>query len=251
MEGKNTTPATSTLIHPISHNILEPGHLTYRYWTTGCLRYEDIIPDGFYDLGRWRYPELDCLEGKMPSLQELRERLQPTNEKRQIIVVDHSCDPHLVSLEAKTVDHIYGTVDCPNRIEALAQLVSQHLEDTPQESFPESYHSSAAHVADIRSGCSQPDTLVAIGTPRTGASARHRALLFKALAPLADLRCRLVASPRCIDGHPSPAARQPPAAEEAEVACVVLCNGRQCSVDLTARPGALTPLGGTPGGIGS
>jgi hypothetical protein len=87
------TPDNSLLGHPNGGFGWPPGILAYRYWTSGCLRYEDDIPDRFYDLGCWRYPEFDCLEGEMPSLQKLREILPAADVQREIVVVDHSRDP--------------------------------------------------------------------------------------------------------------------------------------------------------------
>ena len=214
--------------------------LAARYWISLCLDADEELDgacDGFYDL--WGdFSDLEVREGgRCPSLVALLAAggTDPQGEPREALLVDRRTDACL-SERVKLLDAEVASGDVLSRsAEARAAFLARHVASAlggaqgPGD-MPVLRAAVQEAVASLR--CASGGCVLRLGDLPLGL-ARHRALLFKALAPHLRLRCRLVRGAYYCEGE-----------EEAAAVVLVTEGGLEYTVDLVTSPGQLqAPLG--------
>ncbi|KAL2610064.1 hypothetical protein R1flu_028637 [Riccia fluitans] len=211
----------------------------HRFWVNGSLGYGDVIQDGFYMIWGmnpevWTMCNIPTEGNKMPSLESLR-AVNPSDSTLEVILVDKDGDPMLRDLES-TVPSIAHEASNPRKIaEVLGQRVSKLLGGSAVAEHGDlmmRWHSSSEQLKECIGSIVLPLGNLSVGL------CRHRALLFKMLADIVKLPCRITRGCkfcRTDDG----------------ASCIVLCEpDREFYVDLIGKPGSLcspdTLWSGTP-----
>ncbi len=79
--------------------------LSYKLWEDNCLEYDDIVPDGFYDV--WGdFGDVVPAAGDFPSLHELRSIPRIGDDPREVLLVDHSADPGLCTAAERLTERL-------------------------------------------------------------------------------------------------------------------------------------------------
>ncbi|KAK9918746.1 hypothetical protein WJX75_006516 [Coccomyxa subellipsoidea] len=202
--------------------------LSCKLWQTESLEYEDVVCDGLYD--PWGdFPELQPNECSrvFPSLADLRAVQSRENDTREVIIVDHDADPDLARVDGKAAEAIgasckEGPLAC---IQALARVVAEHMGGKSGH-VALSRRYAAARRTDARRSLVQPIGALSVGL------ARHRALLFKALADACELPCRMLRGPFIGE-----------AGRSGELAAIIVrVHSQELLVDLVVDPGATHPI---------
>ncbi|XP_062091876.1 serine/threonine-protein kinase CTR1-like [Humulus lupulus] len=168
--------------------------MAYRFWVNGSLSYSDKIPDGFYlidglDPYAWNLSTDPQASGRVPSLETLK-AIHPRNESSvKVVVVDKLRDSGLMELQNWVLrlssSSSWTTVDL---IFQLANLVCSRMGGVvaSEEELAYRWKECSENLSD-RLG----SVVVPIGYLFTGLCV-HRAVLFKILADLFNLPCRIV-----------------------------------------------------------
>ncbi|BDA49200.1 probable serine/threonine-protein kinase SIS8 [Coccomyxa sp. Obi] len=201
--------------------------LSCKLWQTECLEYEDVVCDGLYD--PWgTFPELHPFERSnvFPSLADLKAIEIHEGDSREVIVVDHDTDPDLARVDSKAAEAISiscteGPLAC---IQALARVVAEHMGGRSNHAALSRRYAQARR--EQRRGLVVPIGALSVGL------ARHRALLFKALADACELPCRMLRGP--FIGN---------AGRSGELAAVIVrVHSQELLVDLVRDPGTTHPI---------
>ncbi|CAL8464074.1 g3609 [Coccomyxa elongata] len=201
--------------------------LSCKLWQTECLEYEDVVCDGLYD--PWgSFPELHPFERShvFPSLADLKAIEFHEGDSREVIVVDHDTDPDLARVDSEAAEAI--SVSCAEGplacIQALARVVASHMGGRSNHAALSRRYAQARR--EQRRGLVVPIGALSVGL------ARHRALLFKALADACELPCRMLRGP--FIGN---------AGRSGELAAVVVrVHSQELLVDLVRDPGTTHPI---------
>ncbi|KAK9832796.1 hypothetical protein WJX81_001956 [Elliptochloris bilobata] len=167
-------------------------------WDTDSLGYDDLVCDGVYDA--WgEFPELAGAGGQgLPSLAELRSLPAWPGDPREVVVLDQGNDPGLREAAEQASEALTGCCDegLVSCIRALAQVVAERMGGRfAYDELDARYAAAAAERKRAAGGL-----VVGVGELRIGL-ARHRALLFKALADACKLPCRLLRGPVHLGPH--------------------------------------------------
>uniref|UniRef100_A0A0C9RXN7 non-specific serine/threonine protein kinase n=1 Tax=Wollemia nobilis TaxID=56998 RepID=A0A0C9RXN7_9CONI len=202
---------------------------SYRFWVNGSLSYYDKIEDGFYHIwGMNPYVWTVCNnldEGhQMPSLESLKS-VDPMDSSMEVVLIDKQADSHLRELQNKTLVLAYASTNTRQVAEELGKLVCMLMGGTSLTEDGDLMMRWKANSKMLR------DCLNSIVLPMGSLSVglcKHRALLFKALADIIDLPCRIVQGCKYCglsDGS----------------SCLVQCDvEREYLVDLIGSPGELS-----------
>ena len=188
------------------------------YWREGRLEYTERVQDGFYD-ACGVYPEVgDACDGApgcgtIPPLDMLGGLGAVEGDDRYVLLVDHTRDHRLVSLESKAVEQACAEADNLTRILALMQLVADSMGGYSGD-ISERWRRDSA---DLKRARGSPVLLLC--SCSFGLS-RHRALLFKVLADALDIECQLIQTRFFETDNPGFGA-----------VVVVKCNGAEYLVD--------------------
>lgn len=225
--------------------------LSYKLWEDNCLEYDDIIPDGFYDV--WGdFADVVPTGGSFPSLHDLRGIPRITDDPREVLLVDHSADPGLCTAAERLTERLSENssvtdkirvcvswvcgggdnddhVPCAymynhTRTQAIAEVVSSALggsASTTKELYKQ-WEQASRDVKKRHRGIVVPLGELSVGLYR------HRALLFKVLADSIELPCRLVR-----------AVHNVPPGGVLKAAALVQVDGREMMVDLLRSPGRI------------
>lgn len=143
------------------------------------VEYEEIIPNGFYDL--FGVSRDTHLSERMPRLADLQKLPVSETSNIEVIVVDREHDPDLVSLEAKAAALI-ATADTQDNIsfktslaKKIADLVAEHMGGPVTRETDMLLRWQNASWDDK---CASQNVIRSLGSLKTGLT-RHRALLFK------------------------------------------------------------------------
>eukprot|EP01018_Ginkgo_biloba_P040140 Gb_11687 [translate_table: standard] len=200
--------------------------VSHHFWMNGSLSYYEKIQDGFYCIwGMNPYVWTMCNdmeEGRhMPSLESLR-AVDATDSSMEVVLIDKQGDSHLRELEYKALELAYGCNSAKEVIEQLGKLVCMlmgGMSSTEHGDLTMRWKVSSKMLRDCLNSIVLPIGSLSVGL------CRHRALLFKALADIVDLPCRIARGCKyCgLDGS----------------SCLVQCGDREYSVDLIGKAGAL------------
>jgi len=215
--------------------------LAARYWISLSLdAFEELDSetDGFYDM--WGDFGDAAEDGRCPSLRALLQAPAAAGDgaRREVLLVDRRTDVLL----AERLRHLQSELERSGAAEGLPEARAAFLGryvaaalggaaggQAEQEALAAAWAAQAEALQEAGGGCA----VLRLGDLTVGL-ARHRALLFKALAPAARLRCRLVRGQYYCGGD-----------EAAAAVVLVTPGGAEHSVDLLYSPGSL----GTPAGF--
>ncbi|KAF5194343.1 kinase [Thalictrum thalictroides] len=171
-----------------------PEVLSHRFWVNGCLSYFDRIPDGFYLInGMDPYVWTMCTDlqenGRVPSLESLRAMYPGDNLSVEVVLVDKHGDSSLKELQNRIISLSQNCISTNEVVDHLAKLVSNHMGGAAGTSELELV-SRWKDCSEVLKDCLD-SVVLPIGSLSVGLC-RHRALLFKVLADMIDLPCRVV-----------------------------------------------------------
>ncbi|XP_057829880.2 serine/threonine-protein kinase CTR1 [Cryptomeria japonica] len=202
---------------------------SHRFWVNGSLSYHDKIENGFYHIwGMNPYVWTICNkldEGhQMPSLESLKS-VDATDSSMEVVVIDKQGDSHLRELENKALALAYGCSNNRQVVGELGKLVCMLMGGaslTEHGDLMTRWKVSSQMLRDCLNNIVLPIGSLSVGL------CRHRALLFKALADMVNLPCRIVRGCKycgMADG----------------CSCLVQCDvEREYLVDLIGSPGELS-----------
>ncbi|PON34210.1 Serine/threonine protein kinase [Parasponia andersonii] len=167
--------------------------LSHRFWVNGCLSYSDKIPDGFYlihgiDPYAWNLSTDQRASGRVPSLESLK-AIDPRNESSvKVVLVDELRDNSLKELQNWVLQLSGSWITTADVIHQLANLVCGRMGGvvSTEEELAERWKECTENLRDCLGSI-----VVPIGYLSTGLCV-HRALLFKILADIVKLPCRIV-----------------------------------------------------------
>ncbi|GMI96635.1 SUGAR-INSENSITIVE 1, CONSTITUTIVE TRIPLE RESPONSE 1 [Hibiscus trionum] len=167
--------------------------VSHRFWVNGCLSYFDKVPDGFYVIhGVHPYVWNVCSDlhehGRIPSIESLRSVDPTVDLPVEVILVDRRDDPGLKELQNRVHNISCTCITTKEVVDQLAKLVCSRMggSSTTGEDDSVSYWRKCS---DDLKDC-LGSVVVPIGSLSIGLC-RHRALLFKVLADMIDLPCRI------------------------------------------------------------
>ncbi|KAJ1699653.1 hypothetical protein LUZ63_008165 [Rhynchospora breviuscula] len=203
--------------------------VSHRFWVNGCLSYQDKIPDGFY-LIQGMNPFVWALcndiqdSNRIPSIESLK-MVEPTESSFEVVIIDKMVDPDLRNLHSMVMNVSSNPSYLPKDIvENLARVVCAHMggTDSNEEHELVPRWKESSDFVKIASG----SVVFPIGKLSVGLC-RHRSLLFKTLADLMNLPCRVARGCRYCKN-------------DAGTSCLVRFGPeREYLVDLIGNPGWL------------
>ena len=219
--------------------------LAARYWVSTCLDCDEELDascDGFYDL--WGdFTELEDAEGgRCPSLKALlgTPGISPgSGAPREALLVDRRTDALLAERCRLLAEDVAANGALQRSPEARAAYLGRYVAtalggpiggDSDAQALAQAWAEGATTLRAAARSCVLRLGDLPVGLPR------HRALLFKVLAPLLHLSCRLVRGAYYCDGDDSCAR-----------VILLTTGGFEYDVDLMHSPGKLTlPPGFVP-----
>lgn len=225
-EDEALAAAKRASLHNVS-NCTRAEALSYQYWDTNCLNYDDLVCNNFYDI--WgEFPEAAESGQKIPTLAALKRLGSSANDNREVLIVHHDEDAGLQALDEAAVEAVgNASARGPSAgLQALAKVVAQHMGGhgkTDTELMMQWQRVSRQLRRQHRSVAIPISAL-------TSGLARHRALLFKVLADFCQIPCRLLRGQFYTGGG------------DDKAVVMVMCNRQEWLVDLVREPGMLLPL---------
>ncbi|KAM6592955.1 hypothetical protein CsatA_000658 [Cannabis sativa] len=167
--------------------------ISHRFWVNGCLSYFDKVPDGFYSiLGMDPYVWTMCTDlqenGRIPSLELLKSVDSRLGSSIEAILVDRRSDPSLKELHNRVLGISSSCVTTKEVVDQLAKLVHSRMGGSASVGEDDLVSAWREGSDDLKECLGS--VVVPIGTLSIGLC-RHRALLFKVLADIIDLPCRI------------------------------------------------------------
>ncbi|GLT88754.1 hypothetical protein SLE2022_067650 [Rubroshorea leprosula] len=207
-----------------------PEAVSYRFWVNGSLSYNDRIPNGFYlihgmDPYTWTI-SADQQDGWIPSFESLK-GIHPRDDLPiNVVLIDKSRDPGLEELQNWVLSLSNGRSSIENVVNQLAGLVCNRLGGVA--ATEEGVYRQWMKSTDVLmlKNC-QGSAVLPIGSLPVGLCI-HRALLFKVLADLINLPCRIAKGCKFCTR------------EDASSCLVRFDCDREYLVDLFEEPGALS-----------
>ncbi|XP_031264331.1 serine/threonine-protein kinase CTR1-like isoform X2 [Pistacia vera] len=162
------------------------------YQVNGCLSYFDRIPDGFYlihgmDPYAWTISTDEHDIGLIPSYESLK-AIHPGNDLSiKVVLINKSRDTGLKELHNRVLSLSCNWITAEDVVRQLANLVCNHLGGAAsnEEELGKRWKEHSETLEDCLSSVILP-----IGSLSVGLCV-HRALLFKVLAELVNLPCRI------------------------------------------------------------
>ncbi|CAH8379519.1 unnamed protein product [Eruca vesicaria subsp. sativa] len=202
--------------------------VSHRFWVNGCLSYYDKVPDGFYMIdGLDPYIWTLCIDlhesGRIPSIESLRAVESGVDSTLEAILVDPRVDPTFKELHNRVHDISCSCITTKEVVDQLAKLICNRMggpvimgEDELVPLWKECINALKERFKVV----------VPIGSLSVGLC-RHRALLFKVLADIIDLPCRIAKGCKYCD-------------RDDAASCLVRFGlDREYLVDLVGKPGHL------------
>ncbi|CAN4109538.1 unnamed protein product [Withania somnifera] len=190
--------------------------MSHRLWINGCLSYFDIVPDGFYwiygmDPYVWTVCSVLQESGRIPSIESLRAVDPSKAPSIEVILIDRCNDPSLKKLQ--------------NRICSIFPSCSTTKEAVDYSCWRRGVglHVEGVHY-DVKNCLGT--IVLPIGSLSVGLC-RHRALLFKVLADIIDLPCRIAKGCKYCNSS------------DASSCLVQFGLDREYLIDLIGKPGVL------------
>ncbi|PHT71053.1 Serine/threonine-protein kinase CTR1 [Capsicum annuum] len=167
--------------------------MSHRLWINGCLSYFDKVPDGFYwifgmDPYVWTVCSVLQESGRIPSIESLKAVDLSKAPSVEVILIDRFNDPRLMELQNRIRSIFPSCVTTEEAVDQLAKLVCDHMGGAAPAG-EEDLVSMSKECSDDLKDC-LGTIVLPIGSLSVG-FCRHRALLFKVLADIIDLPCRI------------------------------------------------------------
>ncbi|CAA0818863.1 Serine/threonine-protein kinase CTR1 [Striga hermonthica] len=203
--------------------------VSHRFWVNGCLSYFDKVPDGFYMIhGMDPYVWAVCSDhqesGRIPSL-DLLKTVDPTIVSSvEVIFVDRRADPSLKELQDRIHNLSSSCITTKEIVDQLAKLVCNHMGGAAS-SGEDDLVTIWKECCDDLKDCLR-SVVLPIGSLSIGLC-RHRTLLFKVLADMIGLPCRIAKGCKCCTR------------EDASSCLVRFGHDREYLIDLVENPGFL------------
>ncbi|EOY19109.1 Map3k delta-1 protein kinase, putative isoform 3 [Theobroma cacao] len=203
--------------------------VSHRFWVNGSLSYFDRILDGFYlihgmDPYAWTISADQGEIGQMPSFDSLK-AIDPHDDLSiKVVLIDKLRDPRLRELQNCVLKISSSWVSTKDVIDQLARLVCNQMGDAA--SSEEGVYRQWKECTKVLKDC-LGSIVFPIGSLSFGLCV-HRALLFKVLADLVNLPCRITKGCKYCQR------------EDASSCLVQLGVDREYLVDMFAEPGALS-----------
>ncbi|XP_078157230.1 protein kinase superfamily protein isoform X1 [Carex rostrata] len=167
--------------------------VSHQFWVNGCLSYHDKIPDGFYliqgmDPFVWALCNDMQDSNRIPSIDSLK-LVEPSDSSFEVVVIDKMVDYDLRRLHSMVMDVSSNSAYSPkDLVEQLAKIVCTHMGgvDSSEEHELVPCWKEASDFVKITTG----SVVFPIGKLSIGLC-RHRSLLFKTLADLINVPCRV------------------------------------------------------------
>lgn len=197
--------------------------LSRRYWDYNVVDYDEKVLDGFYDI--YGLSSNSASHGKMPSLMDLQKNIGDLGF--EVIIVNRFIDSALNELEqvAQCISLDFREAEVGFLVQRISELVAQHM-GGPVRDAHDILTRWMEKSTELRT--SQQTSLLPIGCISIGLS-RHRSLLFKILADIVGIPCKLVKGSHYTG------------IDDDAVDIIKLGDGREFLVDLMAAPGTLLP----------
>ncbi|KAJ3698506.1 hypothetical protein LUZ61_002211 [Rhynchospora tenuis] len=166
--------------------------VSYRLWVNGCLPYSDKITDGFYNIMgidpyMWAMCNMSDERRQLPALTALRE-VDFKESSLEVVLIDRRSDPNLMEIETKALGLYHRLGIGLELVRELAELVSDYMGGALEIEDDDLYRRWKSCSKQLRK--SQRCVVIPIGCLSVG-FCRHRAILFKELADLIGLPCRI------------------------------------------------------------
>ncbi|XP_014513845.1 serine/threonine-protein kinase CTR1 isoform X2 [Vigna radiata var. radiata] len=166
--------------------------LSHRFWVDGCLQYTDKILDGFYlihgmDAYTWTLSTDLQNVGIIPSFESLMS-VEPSDDSSIVVVaVDKSRDPGLRELQNRVASLSNNWITTKDATDQLASLICNRMGggSLTEENLAIRWK----ECTQLLKSCLH-SVILPIGSLPIGLCV-HRALLFKVLADLINLPCRI------------------------------------------------------------
>ncbi|CAN4118854.1 unnamed protein product [Withania somnifera] len=203
--------------------------MSHRLWINGCLSYFDKVPDGFYwiygmDPYVWTVCSVLQESGCIPSI-ELLKAVDPSKAPSvEVILIDRCNDPSLMKLQNKIHSIFPSCITTKEAVDQLAKLVCNQMGGAAPAG-EEDLVSMSKECSDDLKDC-LGTIVLPIGSLSVGLC-RHRALLFKVLADIIDLPCRIAKGCKYCNSS------------DASSCLVQFGLNREYLVDLIGKPGVL------------
>ncbi|XP_029146572.1 serine/threonine-protein kinase CTR1 isoform X2 [Arachis hypogaea] len=202
--------------------------MSHRFWVNGCLQYSDKILDGFYlihgvDAYTWSISSDLQNVGIIPSFESLMS-IEPCDDSSIVVVaIDKFRDPGLRELQSRVVSLSSSWNSRKFAAVQVANLVYSRMGGG--RSTKENLGSQWKECAQKLKSCLN-SVILPIGSLAVGLCV-HRALLFKVLADLIDLPCRIAKGCKYCS-------------RDVGASCIVQFDSdREYMIDLVERPGSV------------
>ncbi|KAH0861652.1 hypothetical protein HID58_089913 [Brassica napus] len=204
--------------------------LMHTVLVNGCLSYYDKVPDGFYMIdGLDPYIWTLCIDlnesGRIPSIESLRAIDSGVDSSLEAILVDRRVDPAFKELHNRVHDISCSCITTKEVVDQLAKLICNRMGGSVIMGEDELVPMWKECINGLKE-CFK--VVVPIGSLSVGLC-RHRALLFKVLADIIDLPCRIAKGCKYCD-------------RDDAASCLVrfgLDRNKEYLVDLVGKPGHL------------
>ncbi|XP_045816839.1 serine/threonine-protein kinase CTR1-like isoform X1 [Trifolium pratense] len=207
-----------------------PQSLSHRFWVNGCLQYSDKVLDGFYiihgmDPYTWTISTDMQNVGMIPSFESLMSVKPCDNSSVVVVAIDKSRDPGLRELQSRVLSLSSNWITIKDATDQLANLVYSRMGGGSSDE--ENLGIRWKECSEILKSCLQC-IILPIGSLPVGLCV-HRALLFKVLADLINLPCRIAKGCKYCR-------------KDMGASCLVqFGSDREYMIDLVGRPGETCP----------
>ncbi|XP_075512982.1 serine/threonine-protein kinase CTR1-like isoform X1 [Primulina tabacum] len=203
--------------------------ISHRFWVNGCLSYFDKVPDGFYSIrGMDPYVWAVCSDlqesGRMPSLESLKSIDFDSVSSVEVISVDRRGDPSLRELQNRIHNMSSSSITPKEVVDHISKLVCNHMggaTSNGEDDLISIWKESSDDLKDCLGSIVLPIASLSVGL------CRHRALLFKVLADIIGLPCRIAKGCKYCTR------------EDASSCLVRFGLDREYLIDLVEKPGCL------------
>ncbi|KAI3447501.1 hypothetical protein Pfo_004166 [Paulownia fortunei] len=212
--------------------------ISHRFWVNGCLSYFDKVPDGFYSIrGMDPYIWAVCSDlqesGRIPSLESLKTVDPATVSSVEVISVDQRGDPSLRELQNRIRTVSSSSITTKEVVDELAKLVCNHMGRAASNGEDDLITIWKECSDDLKNRLGS--IVLPIGSLSVGLC-RHRSLLFKVLADIIGLPCRIAKGCKYCTR------------EDASSCLVRFEIDREYLIDLIEKPGCLCEPDSLPNG---
>ncbi|CAA3007731.1 serine threonine- kinase CTR1 isoform X1 [Olea europaea subsp. europaea] len=186
-------PVPDELASRASSSLASAETMSHRFWVNGCLSYFDKVPDGFYSIhGMDPYVWTVCSDlqesGHIPSLESLKIMDPSALSSIEVISVDRRSDSSLKELQNWTHNVSSSCMNTKEIVVQLANLVCNRMGCAASSGEDDLFTNWKERSNDLKDCLGS--IVLPIGSLSVGLC-RHRALLFKVLADIIGLPCRI------------------------------------------------------------